>query len=179
MIDYTEYNRDIQIQRFKLPRQARGHKILCDIDRICDVEDYVYEWVPYNIFTHECMSPIQMPISLSQNMTEYFQVLQVFFNESDQHYNKKILRAIKPSCEKRPGSITNFNLVLQFDEHRRFSLTILPEGAPIINEVRRRGIITDRNKKEEEIQIRVGDLLTLYETKHIPSELQMTTKIGE
>jgi hypothetical protein len=58
MIDYTEYNRDIQLQRFKLPRQARGHKILCDIDRICDVEDLVYEWQPYNVFTHECMTPI-------------------------------------------------------------------------------------------------------------------------
>jgi hypothetical protein len=47
----------------------------------------------------------------------------------------------------------------------------LPKGAPIINEVRRRGIIMDRNKKEEEIQIRVGDILCLYETKHIPSDL--------
>ena len=35
----------------------------------------------------------------------------------------------------------------------------------------------DRNKREEEIQIRVGDLLCLYETKHIPSEMQMTTKL--
>ena len=84
-------------------------------------------------------------------MFEYFEVLKISYNESDQHYNKKTLRAIKPSCEKRPGSTTNFNLVLQFDEHRRFSLTILPEGAPIINEIRRRGIITDRNKKEEEV----------------------------
>jgi len=104
-------------------------------------------------------------------MMDYFKVLKIFYNESDQHYNKKVLQAIKPSCDKRLGSTTNFNLVLQFDEHRRFSLTILPQGAPIINEVRRRGIIQDRNKKEEEIQIRVGDILTLYETKHIPSEL--------
>ena len=112
-------------------------------------------------------------------MLEYFEVQQIFYNESDQHYNKKILKAVKPSCAKRAGSTTNFNLVLQFDEHRRFSLTILPSGAPIINEVRRRGVITDRNKREEEIQIRVGDIVALYETKHIPSEMQMTTKLGD
>ena len=110
---------------------------------------------------------------------EYFQVISVFYNESDQHYSKKVLRAIKPSCQYRFGKTTNFNLVLKFDESRRFSLTILPEDTPIINEVRRRGIITDRNKKEEELQIRVGDLLCLYETKHIPSEMQQTTKLPE
>ena len=69
--------------------------------------------------------------------------------------------------------------MLQFDETHRFSLTILPAEAPIINEVKRRGVVTDRNKREEEIQIRVGDVFVYYETKHIPSELQMTTRIGE
>ena len=47
----------------------------------------------------------------------------------------------------------------------------MPRDFPIINEIRRRGVITDRNKREEEIQIRVGDIITLYETKHIPAEL--------
>ena len=117
------------------------------------------------------VSTIQIPIIVGKNISEYFEVLEIFYNESDQHYNKKLMRAIKPSCQKRVGSTTNFNLVLQYDEHRRFSLTILPKGAAIINEVKRRGVITDRNKREEEIQIRVGDLLCLYETKHIPSEM--------
>ena len=112
-------------------------------------------------------------------MLEHFEVLDVFYNESDQHYNKKLLRAIKPSLDKRPGSTTNFNLVLQFDERRRFSLSILPKEAPIVNEVRRRGVITDRNKREEEIQIRVGDLLVVYETKHIPTDQQLFTNLGD
>ena len=107
-----EYNRDVQLQKYKIPKQARGLKILCDIDRICDVEDSVYEWHKFNIKTNEYLTPIQIPITMSQNMFEYFEVLAIFYNESDQHYNKKILRAIKPSCEKRPGSTTNFNLVL-------------------------------------------------------------------
>ena len=77
---------------------------------------------------------------------------------------------MKPSFEKRPGCVTNFSLVLHFDEHRRFSLSILPKDAPIINEIRRRGVISDRNKTEEEIQIRVGDILSIYETKHIPTD---------
>lgn len=49
---------------------------------------------------------------MSPNLLEYFEVLEIFYNESDQHYNKKILRAVKPSCKKRAGSTTNFNLVL-------------------------------------------------------------------
>lgn len=102
---------------------------------------------------------IQMPISIAHNLLEYFEVLDIWYNESDQHYNKKLLRAIKPSYDKRPGATTDFNLILQFDEKRRFSLSILPRDSPIINEVRRRGVITDRNKREEEIQIRVGDVL--------------------
>jgi len=88
---------------------------------------------------------------MSSNFLEYFEVMQIFYNESDQHYNKKVLRAKKASGDKRPGSTTNFSLILQFDEHRRYSLSILPEGVPIINEIRRRGIISDRQKKEEEI----------------------------
>jgi hypothetical protein len=42
-------------------------------------------------------------------------------------------------------------MVLMFDEARRFSLTILPKDAAIINEVRRKGIIFDRQKREEEV----------------------------
>jgi hypothetical protein len=84
-------------------------------------------------------------------LSEFFEVEKILYNESDQHYCKKILRAIKPSYEKRLGSTTNFNMVLKFDEKHRFSLSILPKGAPIINEIRRRGVITDREKYEDEI----------------------------
>mmetsp|Transcript_3932 Transcript_3932/g.6672 ORF Transcript_3932/g.6672 Transcript_3932/m.6672 type:complete len:109 (-) Transcript_3932:59-385(-) len=107
---------------------------------------------------------------VSRNFLEYFEVVEIFYNESDQHYNKKILRATKPSFDKLMGSTTNFDLVLQYDETRRFSLTILPREAPIINEIRRKGIIFDRNKREEEVQIRVGDKLCIYESKHIPTD---------
>ena len=113
-------------------------------------------------------TPIQLPVIIPPNLFEYFEVLDIWYNESDQHYNKKLLRAIKPSFDKRPGSTTNFNLILQYDERRRFSLSILPKESPIVNEIRRRGVVTDRNKTEEEIQIRVGDMIMLYETKHIP-----------
>lgn len=53
-----------------------------------------------------------MPIVIPPNLFEYFEVLDVWYNESDQHYNKKLLKAIKPSFDKRPGSTTNFNLIL-------------------------------------------------------------------
>lgn len=151
MHDFMSYNRDKQLQRFQNPRAARGLKILCDIDRICEIEDSVYEWHKFDFKNNFYPTHIQMPIEISPNLLDYFQVIEIFYNESDQHYNKRILRAIKPSCEKRLGSTTNFNLVLQFDEAHRFSLTILPAEAPIINEIKRRGVVTDRNKREEEI----------------------------
>lgn len=53
-----------------------------------------------------------MPIVIAPNLLEYFEILEIWYNESDQHYNKKILRAMKPCFEKRLGSKTNFNLVL-------------------------------------------------------------------
>jgi len=180
MVNFLSYNREEQIQRFTDRKAARGLKILCDIDRICEVEDSVYDWYKFDITGHrKTQTPIQMPIVIPPNLFEYFEVLDVWYNESDQHYNKKLLKAIKPSFDKRPGSTTNFNLILQFDERRRFSLSILPRESPIINEIRRRGVVTDRNKTEEEVQIRVGDIIMLYETKHIPQELQMITNLGD
>jgi len=65
MVNFMEYNRDVQLQRFKMPRQARGLKILCDIDRICDVEDSVYEWHKFNFKSGESENisvPLQMQI---------------------------------------------------------------------------------------------------------------------
>jgi hypothetical protein len=46
-------------------------------------------------------------------------------------------------------------------------LAILPRLCPITNEIRRRGVIADRPKQQEEVQIRVGDTLVIYETKSI------------
>lgn len=113
MQDFLAYNREEQVARFGHPKNARGLKILCDIDRICDVEDSVYDWLRLDITGREQpLQPIQMPITLPQNMLEHFELLEVCYNESDQHYNKKLLRAVKPSLDKRPGANTNFNLVL-------------------------------------------------------------------
>ena len=49
---------------------------------------------------------------MSYNLAEYFETDEIFYNECDQHYCRKRLRAIKPSYLKIPGSTTNFNLVL-------------------------------------------------------------------
>lgn len=48
MVDFLQYNRDKQIQMFNNPRNVKHFKILCDIDRVCDVEDSVYDWIPYD-----------------------------------------------------------------------------------------------------------------------------------
>jgi hypothetical protein len=84
------YSRNIQIEN--LGEDVRGMKILCDVDRICDIEDSVFDWRLYDFKNHsqKLINPIDV-----EHMKEYFEILQVHFNESDWHYNKKVLRAIK------------------------------------------------------------------------------------
>jgi len=42
--DFMNYNRD---QQFRDVRNIQGYKILCDVDRICEIEDSVTEWILY------------------------------------------------------------------------------------------------------------------------------------
>ena len=44
------------------------------------------------------------------------------------------------------------------------------ENENITNEVKKRGVMFDRNKAKERIQMRVGDLLVVYESRKIPNE---------
>lgn len=42
---------------------------------------------------------------------------------------------------------------------------------PISNEIKRRGVMFDRNKLES-LQARVGDIVVLYNTRNIPFDMQ-------
>ena len=44
MQDFLNYSRDLQIERYSNPTDYKGLKLLCDIDRVCEVEDSVYDW---------------------------------------------------------------------------------------------------------------------------------------
>lgn len=48
MKDFLDYNRELQIIKMN-PQALRGRKILCDIDRVCDVEDSVYDWIKFEL----------------------------------------------------------------------------------------------------------------------------------
>jgi len=41
-----------------------------------------------------------------------------------------------------------------------------------MNEIKKRGVMFDRNKDKERIQMRVGDILVIYTSKRIPNEMQ-------
>jgi hypothetical protein len=43
---------------------------------------------------------------------------------------------------------------------------------PIVNEIRKRGVMFDRNNLKEKLQLRVGDILIIYHSKAIPLDLQ-------
>jgi len=46
------------------------------------------------------------------------------------------------------------------------------EGKSIINEIRKRGVIIDRNKDKERIQVRMGDIIVVYNSIRVPESLQ-------
>jgi len=48
MQNFMEYNRDEQLYKMQKARPSRDYKIICDTDRICDVEDSVYDWIRYD-----------------------------------------------------------------------------------------------------------------------------------
>ena len=141
-------------------------KIICDQGRICDVEDSIRYWNQTTDHIEDF---------LTKREKAHLEVIKVFQNESDHQYSKIILRAIQPTFES-DQSIIGHNSKLQFD--KKFSLSILPKNMAIVNEIRKRGVVQDREASEFEMQIRVGDTLVLYETKHIPQDLQLTTNLG-
>jgi hypothetical protein len=46
------------------------------------------------------------------------------------------------------------------------------ENEPILNEIKKRGVMFDRNKGKDKIQLRVGDILVVYNSTRIPFDLQ-------
>ena len=54
MVNFMDYNRDEQLYTIQKNKPSRDYKIICDTDRICDVEDSVYDWIKYD--------PINNPI---------------------------------------------------------------------------------------------------------------------
>ncbi len=45
------------------------------------------------------------------------------------------------------------------------------EGDSITNEIKKKGVMFDRNKGKEKIQLRVGDILVVYHSIRIPFNL--------
>lgn len=84
--DFTQYNRDKQYQS---PLDIVGMKILCDVDRICEVEDQVTEWHHYGN-TNARQPPVRL-----HGLQNFFFVQDILFNESDLCYQKLVLRARK------------------------------------------------------------------------------------
>ena len=70
MKDFLKYNRDKQ-------GDITGLKIVCDVDRVCDIEDSVTEWHAFH------QQRLIRPIAFDQEFMQYFEVVEVFFNESD------------------------------------------------------------------------------------------------
>lgn len=67
-----------------------------------------------------------------------YRVVSTHFNELDLHFSKQVLKLV------RKGTLT----LVQYKY--KIIIDILPEGAPLTNEIKRRGVIFDRNKHHGE-----------------------------
>jgi hypothetical protein len=63
-----------------------------------------------------------------------FQVLNVTFNELDQHYSKVLLECISRGVANK-------------DVFRDLKVEIKPQGQPLVNEVKKRGVMFDKGSR--------------------------------
>ena len=68
-------------------KNDRKTKVHCDINRICEVEDGVPEWIKVGTMLRD--QP-RIPIDVDK-FKPRFKVLAIFFNELDWHFNKIVL----------------------------------------------------------------------------------------
>lgn len=113
------------------------------------------EWIKFGSLRRD--QP-RIPISTS-HYEKRFKVLGIFFNELDWHFNKIVLQSIKKGIVEDKT----------FGE--KVQVIVKGEDEPILNEIKKRGVIFDRNKDKERIQIRLGDTLVVYNTVKITEEM--------
>jgi len=85
--------------------------------------------------------------------------MHVQFNELDLHYNKIVLQTI------RRGVVEDKILSEEVMVH------VKAENEQITNEVKKRGVMFDRNKGRDRLQLRVGDLFVVYNSIKIPHDM--------
>jgi len=51
-------------------------------------------------------------------------------------------------------------------------IQVKPEGTPVTNEIKKKGMMFDRKVGKFLMQMRVGDYLVVYTSKHIPIDMQ-------
>ena len=158
--DPLTYNRDLKIIQMKGDRKVKVH---CNTNRLCEVEDAVVDWI--NV-SHIDQPKIQITLKnfMSPIQQSFFKVLSTQYNELDLHFSKMVLQTTRKG-------------IVPFRQSSQYSLIIeiLESASPITNEIKRRGVIFDRNKPSsdgERIQLRVGDILVVYNTRSIPREFQ-------
>ncbi|CDW80022.1 UNKNOWN [Stylonychia lemnae] len=144
------YNKDVKALQYKDKRKS---KLYANTNRICELEDAVVEWIP--------ISKSQKPkLDIEyQELQTFFNIISIHFNEVDQHFNRIVAQA------KRRGIISNKIL------GESVQVMIKPHEKSINNEIKKRGVMFDRNKVEK-IELRIGDILIIYTSKRIPRELQ-------
>ncbi|CDW81818.1 UNKNOWN [Stylonychia lemnae] len=151
--DSLTYNRDNKLLSHKNDRKVKVH---CNINRICEIEDAVPEWIKLG---PQIRDQPRMPIDTSKYEGR-FKVLSVQFNELDQHFNKLVLQTLRKGTVE--NEIFGGSLVIQVKD----------ENQPIRNEIKKRGVIFDRNKDKERIQVRVGDIVVVYNSVKVPEHFQ-------
>eukprot|EP00347_Sterkiella_histriomuscorum_P003477 403364148 len=145
------YNKDVKALQYK---EKRKGKVYANTNRICEVEDSVVEWIPFT----KSQRP-KLEIDFHQ-LLSHFNIMSIHFNEVDQHFNKIVIQAKKQGVAKNKCLGENVELLIK------------PADSFITNEIKKKGFMFDRNKDCERLQLRVGDILVIYNSKRIPMEMQ-------
>lgn len=113
----------------------RKTKVHADINRICELEDAVPEWT---LLGPKARDQPRCFIDLNRFMNR-FKIVSVWFNELDQHCNKILLQTIRRGVVE--PSVFGDQIIVH----------VKAEGEPLSNEIRKRGMIFDRNKNAQKI----------------------------
>lgn len=162
-VDFMDYDRRNEYNNIE---ETSGMKILCDVDRICELEDEVNLWhvVPSEDAALNWASKIPVMKEAELRLLQaHFEIEMVWFNESDSfHHGKRLLRAVKET--RHNGLILEKSL----HDDKLLIVEVLPRGQRLEHEVRRRGIIDSQRlddgfgPKGMRIQLCVGDQLMIY-----------------
>ena len=138
-LNVNNYNRDVAMRKVQKEAQNGSVKIYCDLNRICELEDAVFEWYEPEYYQRKS------EITDISFLNTCFNLKQVHYAGVDGVICKALVKAHKE------GVIPQ--------KHLGLDIQVKGKHAELMNEIKRIGYLKDR---EVPLQVRLGDSLIVY-----------------